>query len=218
MSSCDFLSLPTETISRIISYLRPFEMEHVARTYNKTITPICLPLLRERIATAKNWRKMIASFGMPRRDTYGGLAKIYTSAGLALEWGPFRVPALPREHQYRILDYLDICGDLHWLAPLDEHTAKANLPWEVTCPAVSEKQMEELLATADKLGLKLPTCFSRIMTDIELQSRIPFGGCNDFDLGQPVKLWSSKIIQSEEFLEFRVDEYAIQFLSDQQGW
>jgi hypothetical protein len=213
MSSFKLLSLPTETISRILAYLRPSEIERVARTYNKTVTEICLPLLRGRVATARNLRKMVALFGTPDRlNLSGQLEKTYASAGLSLEWGPFSAPALPPERQYTTLEYLNLCGDLHWIAPLDRYTAKKSRARKANYPETSREQMDKLQNASDKLGLRLPACFSRIMMDRKLQDRIPCCVEIYFELDQPIKLRSSKVLQSEGFPDLRVDSYIIRFL------
>jgi hypothetical protein len=219
MSSFNLLSLPTEMISRILSYLRPSEIERVARTYNKTVTEICLPLLRGRAATARNARKMVTLFGAPHGvNHFGPLVMNYALAGLSLEWGPFSAPALPPERQYTALEYLNLCGDLHWLAPLDRYIAKKIRVRKANYPETSREEMDKLQNASDKLGLRLPACFSRIMTERKLQNRIPFYLVHYFELNQLIKLRSSKVLQSEGFPDLRVDGYIIRFLRNHPAW
>jgi len=87
-----FASLPTELLHIIISQLRAFEIERVAKTFNRTLCAICFPLLAKRLAGKRHAKRMINRFG-PIQNLEGGCPN---------------------------LDILDLKGDLNWLLPLTE--------------------------------------------------------------------------------------------------
>jgi hypothetical protein len=58
------LRLANELLLQIISYLRAFEIERLARTFNRRLTDACLPHLQSRIAGARNRRLMMDSFNV----------------------------------------------------------------------------------------------------------------------------------------------------------
>jgi hypothetical protein len=198
------LSLPRELLAHVLSYLRPFEVERVARTFNKTLTPLCIPLLATRATAFRNARAITARFIDLRLDADGALEAAYARAGLADDYGPFSAPALADQDLFTAFDHLALDGDLHWLAPLDERTAKEMARYHPPQAAASAARMAALEKTVCELGLKLPKCFARFMTDHTLQTRVPSYGAAYFVLGDLVKL--------------RGGGYVIKFYSDQQGW
>jgi hypothetical protein len=116
-----WLSLPTEIIT-YISRLRPLEIDCVAHNHNKTVAPICLSFVHEHVSSAKNLKVVAVLFG--DLETMMDFALTYTSAGLASECFPFSVPALLLDRHPITLDYLDLHGDLLWLAPLNQYTVE----------------------------------------------------------------------------------------------
>jgi len=60
--------LPLELLHATVSYLRPFEIERVARTYNTKLYHICIPLLSRRLATQRHAKRMVARFGPTQHE------------------------------------------------------------------------------------------------------------------------------------------------------
>ena len=165
-------TLPKELLHIIISLLHASEVECVARTFNKEIYSICVPFLTKRLSAKHHAERMIARFG-PKEN---------------FEWGP----------HWRNFDALDLNGDLHWLLPLtEEETQKEkddmedeDEDWEDeygdafekfdrdNCPVTTQEDVDDLVATAERLGLALPDEFVRFMRSEELQSRVL---CPDYE-------------------------------------
>jgi hypothetical protein len=58
------LRLANELLLQIISYLRAFEIECLAQTFNRRLTDACLPHLQTRIAGSRNRRLMMNTFNI----------------------------------------------------------------------------------------------------------------------------------------------------------
>jgi hypothetical protein len=160
-------SLPTETLSHVLSYLRPCDLEHLARTFNNRLTPLCVPLLRARNAALRNARRMVAHFGEPALNDYV-FKDAYTAAGLEATHGPFTMPDVPAGRAFTIFDYLDFDGSASWLCPGgDGADAVAS-----HC-MYSREQIVAFEAKAVELGAPLPVALVRYLTEGALQERIP---------------------------------------------
>lgn len=81
--------LPVELLHFTISQLRPFEIEPLARSYNKRLYYICIPFLTRRLASRRNAKRMVRRFK------------------------PISKEPPPN------LDFMDLNGDLRWLLPFD---------------------------------------------------------------------------------------------------
>jgi hypothetical protein len=171
------LTLPEETLLQITSYLRAFEIERLARTFSRRLVCFCLPLLRQRIASARNARWAIALFGDLVCDALSHAIPrtLYAAAQLETEHGPYSSPPARVN-----LDYLDLRGDLDGLRPLGARVEVRQSAWSErehdSSPPMEPEGMTELLHTASRLGLHVPEAFVRFMVDGELQSRMP---CTD---------------------------------------
>jgi hypothetical protein len=169
------LTLPEETLLQIASYLRAFEIERLARTFSRRLVCFCLPLLRQRITSARNARWATTLFGDLICDAlnYADPEMLYAAAQLETEHGPYSSPPARVN-----LDYLDLRGDLHWLRPFGEEARQRD--WSEhersSSPPMNPEGMTELLHAASRLGLHVPEAFVRFMVDGELQSRMP---CTD---------------------------------------
>jgi hypothetical protein len=214
-SQCPMLRLAPETLYHILSYLLPFEIEHVARTLNTTLTPLCVPLLQKRCAVVRNARRMTSYFGALPPLPSDLFEQVYNAAGLASK-GTFAALDLPAERRFIALDAFDLDDDLRWLVPLGEpHRAKY-------CPdglpgAPTKLVMAELKAQARALGLRLPTSLIRFFGEREMQVRAPPACDSDhpFLLGPLVRLVGVGPSTSED-PAFRA--YGLTFREDQQGW
>jgi hypothetical protein len=203
-------SIPNETLTHIVSYLRTRDIEALAQTYNRIITSICLPLLSAWLALAHNERKMIALFGSPIAwDVNGCCEATYASRADELP-GTFSLPSSEPVRRLHALDYFDLSGDLYWLQPLDEDTARAMTSYQMGESVFSSKEMKELKDNCQRLGCTLPRGFEQFMTSLELQNRIPSASACYWDYEPLVKLKSTE--------KAALDGYACKIYSDQQGW
>ena len=195
------LDLPPELINLVCSHLRSFETERVAQTFNKRLYPICLPFLAHRLAMQRNAKRMISIFG----DVSCTLGESqYQRLGFEPKHGPFTSPTLPN------LDYLDLKGDLSWLTPLDDLTAKAMQHYHQG-PAASSTQVNDLIASAERLSLVLPPEFVRFIRNKELQYRIPSFRASYFELS------TVGLIKCPASIDGGAGGYLVRFLCDQQG-
>jgi hypothetical protein len=136
MPNRDLLSLPIEILRLIVRhYLRAFEVERLARTFNKLLVSICAPELVERESMLRNARRMIALFGFNSRASgaYDGdqFRTMYTAAGLEAEWGAFEVPDLSSARRFTLFDPLDLTSRLESLPSPHEplqHMVMRELP------------------------------------------------------------------------------------------
>jgi hypothetical protein len=189
MSARVLLDLPNELLALILSCLRAFEIEHVAKAFNHRLTAICIPFLHDRIAATKNERRMTRMFTRMETTILEGIEEydLYKQWGLASDLHPPQ--NLPTMNTFPCLDYLDLNGNLEWtnlacghkpVSPQDpDYVWFCDPPREA---AASRAQMDELIAAARQLSLSLPACFLRFMTDRNMQSRFP-DAHNAFDLG-----------------------------------
>jgi len=197
------VDLPPELLSLICSQLRSFEIEHVARTFNKHLYPICLPFLAHRLAMQRHAKRMLSIFGegvctLQEHD--------YKRLGFESKHGPFSSLALPN------LDYLDLRGDLSWLKPLDDWTVKAKkMKALYQVAAASNPQVDELVASAKRLELALPVEFVRFIRNKELQYHIPSSSASYF------KLSEAGLMKCPASVDGGAGGYLIRFLCDQQG-
>jgi hypothetical protein len=150
------LTLPEETLLQITSYLRAFEIERLARTFSRRLVCFCLPLLRQRIASARNARWAITLFGDLVCDalSHADPKTLYAAAQLDTEYGPYSPPPARVN-----LDYLGLRGDLYWLRPLGVRVEARQSSWserERDCPPMGPEKMTELLHAASRLGPHVP--------------------------------------------------------------
>jgi hypothetical protein len=138
MPNRDLLSLPIEILRLIVRHhLRAFEVERLARTFNKLLVSICAPELVERESMLRNARRMIALFGLNSLASraydgdHGQFRAMYTAAGLEAEWGAFEVPDLSLARRFTLFDPLDLTNRLESLPSPHEpfqHMVMRELP------------------------------------------------------------------------------------------
>jgi hypothetical protein len=169
------LRLANELLLHIISYLRAFEIERLARTLNRRLTDTCLPHLQSRIAGARNRRLMMDSF----KVKYYGAFDSYGISDLFHSWGLAETHAFtgPPTDSFVNLDHFDLQGDFSWMYP----TPSDELPKMFSSPIFSRnpliataEQIDGLVSAASALGVSLPPCFRRFMIDEELHNRVPY--------------------------------------------
>ena len=185
------LTLPDEVLVNIISLLRGVEIECLARTFNERITRICLPLIRDRVAARRNKRHMLSLFDvrLPSVDAESLLSEAqFTLYGLELLYGPYSVPPMTIAAPFLNLDYLELNGDLYWLTALDKETTEEMSQYHDSGWGATEEQMNELAGKAKELGLTLPECFVRFMTDKQLPYLVPSAVAAFPTLGELTKM------------------------------
>jgi hypothetical protein len=172
----DLESLPPETLSHIISYLLPYQLESLARSFNKKLTYICVPYLRKQNASIRNARRMIARFGEQEPlDSYGMFKKAYAAAGLEAEWGPFRIPAISSDRFFTIFDYLELDGTGRWLHGSAPDSLVSKFPYDPNEPLGSIMHDEVISKMEKKLkveGVPLPICLKEAEDE-----GVPFSVC-----------------------------------------
>jgi hypothetical protein len=167
-----------------------------------------------RAAAIRNAKRMTALFGQPEMlDRQRTMRGAYAHHGLAEDFGPFSVPALPPALRFMAADYLALDGDLHWLAPLDAHTVEKMGPrTNRTAEEMMQSQLDyqrHLLAVERRLRpVRLPPGFTRFMGDYALQQRVPSAEGAFFDMPYIMKLHNSCGARG----------YALEFYADLKDW
>jgi hypothetical protein len=154
---------------------------------------------------------MTALFGQPEMlDRQRTMRGAYAHHGLAEDFGPFSVPALPPALRFMAADYLALDGDLHWLAPLDAHTVEKMGPrTNRTAEEIMELRLEEQRLVERRLRpARLPPGFARFMGDVALEERMPSAEGAFFDMPYIMKLHNSRGARG----------YALEFYADLKDW
>jgi hypothetical protein len=170
------LRLANELLLQIISYLRAFEIERLARTFNRRLTDACLPHLQSRIAGARNRRLMMDSFSTKDYNYFYDfdINKLFHS--WLAETHTFSPPPTDT---FANLDHFDLRGDLSWIYPTPSEELQTMFPSPIFTrnpPIATAEQMDGLVSAASKLGVSLPLSFRRFMVDEDLHNRFPYCG------------------------------------------
>jgi hypothetical protein len=169
------LRLANELLLQIISYLRAFEIERLARTFNRRLTEACLPHLQSRIASARSRRLMMDSFKVKDYEAFydDDVSDLFHSWGLA-ETHAFTGPPMDT---FVHLDQFDLQGDFLWMYPTPIEELQTMFPLRMfswNTPVVTAEQMGGLVSAASRLGVSLPLSFRRFMVDEDLRNRFHF--------------------------------------------
>jgi hypothetical protein len=168
------LRLSNELLSHIISYLRAFEIERLARTFSRRLTDACLPHLQSRIAGARNRRLMMSSFKVKDSATFLNtpIKELFHSWGLAKT----HAFSAPPTDTFVNLDHFDLQGDFSWMYPTLSKDLGKMFPNDITLwpPITNDHPIDRLVSAANKLGISLPLSFRQFMgVDKDLQNRFP---------------------------------------------
>ena len=195
-------SLPPEVLLQILSSLDPFELENTAKTLNRRIYNVVLPLLTPIIPWMRNAQKIASIFpaggcasGDPPSQANGIRPLVRGQrdeldcdecrhVGLDPERGPYKYTGVPD------LRFMGLDGSFHWLQPLDEATALEMQPHTGTegdRPMAKPWQFAVLIGQARELGLTLPPGFHEFFTSNRLHHRIPSFSAWYFEPGRLVK-------------------------------
>lgn len=207
----------------ILSNLNPFDLENVAKTFNKQLYIAASPTLAPLIPWVRSARRMSSLFRIPSnplvlptfprhigpfqwgqrnqlsQDEYGRL-------GLDPSAGPYIFHGPPD------LRWMNLDGSFRWLEPLDEMTADEMEPHtgrEGDHPILTTEEYELIARKADETGLTLPRGFKKFATSDRLHHRVPSHTACYFDI--------SRIIKCPPKVDNDAGGYLMRFYCDQQG-
>jgi hypothetical protein len=168
------LRLANELLLHIISYLRAFEIERLARTFNRRLTDACLPHLQGRIAGARNRRLMMNTFTIKDYNFFydSDINELFHS------WfAKTHTFSPPPTDAFANVDHFDLRGDFSWMYPTQSEELRTTfhpILFTRNPPIATAEQIDELVSAASALGVSLPPCFRRFMIDEELHNRVPY--------------------------------------------
>jgi hypothetical protein len=200
-----FSSLVDEILVQISNLVGSPDIDNFALV-NKAIYRVCYNSLKKRKLVKENAKVMAERFNY-KHDPSG--SSWWENSGEARLWRKEmqQIGSLPNACALKHVEYLELNGDLSWLGPIDEASAKEAPKWWQG-EAASQKELDEVQATAKRLGLQLPPGFLRMMGSNDCIGRMYLGG-DYFSLGSFVKCNPAD--------DQNGGGYVIQFLSDQQG-
>jgi hypothetical protein len=184
------IRLPTELLYHILGSLNPFDLESVAKTFNKTLYDSARLLLEPHKAWLANARHMNARFP-PLHDSrfmpmYPGhirplLAEEaahdelprakYKPMGLDPNGGPYI-----RSSPCDLRSYMNLDGTFGWLHALENRIADDQAPHigrEGDKAVADGDEIDSLVKDAERLGLTLPPGFEVFLRSNRLHHRIP---------------------------------------------
>jgi hypothetical protein len=199
-----YASLADEILFYIVKLVRPRDLENFALVNRRTYR-VANQRLEERRALKRNARVMMTRFGTSYRSI--GLCAI--APGYLLKQRPDLAEKYdcPPDGSAAELDYLELNGDLYWLQPQDAEISAGHI-WD-RGKAASKEQLDELAASAQRVGIEFPPGFLDFMGSNELIERMYLGG-DYFYLGD-------SLVKCNPEDDEGGDGYVIRFLSDQQS-
>jgi hypothetical protein len=117
------LEFPNEILLAIIKILpHSLDVDGLARTFNRRLYAICMPLLAPRIVYIRNAKAIMAVFGpyevIVNRHTHmgEGIYYLFDFLGLVHSWGLLTaLPPADASDPMRRVEFLDLRGDFYWL-------------------------------------------------------------------------------------------------------
>ncbi|KAH7303501.1 hypothetical protein B0I35DRAFT_446703 [Stachybotrys elegans] len=224
------LSCPTEVLHYIISSLNPFDVEAVAKTFNRTLFNVACPILLRHKPWLDNVRLMTGIFP-PRRS--GDFLPSFPGHVPVLEpqWSTYDrgIPGTdytfeslgirPATQEYvassppDLRSWMQLDGSFDWLKPLDERMQDM---WEEYVGPFGESApgaddvVNGIMEMAKKLDLVLPDGFETFMKSKELHYRIPSCMSWYFEL--------APIAKAPKALDGGAGGYVVKFHIDQQSF
>lgn len=210
-------SFPQEIIFEILSNLPLRTIELVALTLNHPVTEICISLLQPLFKARRTAKRLTKRFGPVIEKPFMSdkpsvkLKKLQSKENReALGLSPRDVLEWPSKGWTPDLGYLDLCGDLEWLKPLQPDLAQSmSSYWHG--PAAHLTQYADLITSAERVGVTLPPAFLKFMKSPERQKRIPSSNAAFFCLGE------RGLHRVPKSLDGGAGGYLIRILSDQQA-
>ncbi|CAH0023569.1 unnamed protein product [Clonostachys rhizophaga] len=177
--------LPHETILEILSHLPLKQLETVAKTFNHPITDICLPLLQPLFKSRRDRKDLVRAFGEfgQRFPVPHGLESLDLDSPVRKTLGLSRrdVIKLPRRRRTLDMDFMEFHGDFDWLKPLPKSVSD-DMAGHYRGPALIGTALDDLLSSAERVGVTIPPAFLKFMQNEELQLRIPSHHAGAFHL------------------------------------
>ena len=146
-------TLSTEIILVILSYLQGADIERLAQTLNRHLTPICLPFVVYRVACRRNAKRMRLLFG--------------EEISYVQRWEENE----PEIHE-PLIHSMEFDGTLQWLIDAPEDRRSISVKAEQDHREISSKYLANLRPVLDGLGLQLPESFKRLVQDCRLQHKV----------------------------------------------
>ncbi|PKS08136.1 hypothetical protein jhhlp_005411 [Lomentospora prolificans] len=221
------LTLPPELLSHVFSYLNAFDLECVAKTFNRQFYKSVIPTLGPLIPWVNNARRMCKVFPpfdtndlfpsfpdqIPRfhpdwsnRHWNGIEGSTCERLGLDPSRGKYYRSSPPDLRSWMKLD-----GSFEWLAPLDGSVAGSMRPHtgsEGGRPVAEAWRVDAVVKQAKSLGLTLPVGYETFLRSNILHHRIPSSYAWYFDL--------SKLIECPPTFDNGAGGYLQRFHCDQQ--
>lgn len=221
--------LPLEVLRLIFKLLNPFDLESVAKTFNRVLYSATSALLEPYKAWISNARHMTRLFqsrelrhhtkrllpAFPGHiqpfetdDTLEELAKRdYEACGLDPEGGPYL-----RSSPAELRTWMKLDGSLAWLEPLDKKLRKIMAEYSYSGsskPLAEHDEAERLSDQARDRGLVLPSGFVSFIRSAEYHYRMASTSAWFFTL--------EKMIPCPPQVDDGEGGYLVMFHSDQQG-
>ena len=182
-------ALPNELLLHTFSYLTPTTIERLAKAFNKRLTYLCLPLLKDRLAAHQNAKRMTALFAYepPPHNLKDALSRnmidIWSHYRLKRKWGSFSSPPpFTERNPFPCLDFLNLRGEFDWLAPIDDLLDEDCQPFEHCRNFLSAEDVTTLKNQAQQLGLEFPKGFFDFMRTMEKDYHVRAPGGNYFNI------------------------------------
>ncbi|CAG9973694.1 unnamed protein product [Clonostachys byssicola] len=211
-----FPRLPQELIVEILSHLPYGDLENVAWTLMHPLTEISISLLEPVFKSRRDTKRLIGRFGPLDTHSLSSLA-LLGQDGIErpdfldrLGLSPQTVVKLPPRNRLANLDYMHLCGDFKWLKPLTGELAEEASAWDFAIPFARGSSYDDLISSADRVGVTLPSALLKFFQDEELQKRFPSGG----DI---FSLRSGGLRKVPKSLDGGVGGYQIEILHDHQS-
>jgi hypothetical protein len=201
-----YASLADEIVLYIVNLIRPRDLENFALVNRRTYR-IANQKLERRRALKRNARVMTTRFGTSYHSIWIGLCVIAPGHILKQRPDVAEKYGCPPDGSAAELDYLELNGDLYWLRPHDAEIS-ATHDW-YRGRAASKEQLNELAASAQRVGIEFPPGFLDFMGSDELIQRMYLGGDYCY-LGD-------SLVKCNPEDDDAGGGYAIRFLCDQQS-
>ncbi|VUC31820.1 unnamed protein product [Clonostachys rosea] len=168
--------LPHETILEIFYHLPIRDIETLAKTFSHPITDICLPILKPLYKSRRDRKELVKAFGPfgERFPVPHGLESLDLDSPVrkTLNLSRRDVIKLPRRRHTLDLDFMRFKGNFDWLHPLPRSVVD-DMASHYRGPAIVGSALDDLLASAERVGVTIPPIFIKFLQSEELQLRIP---------------------------------------------
>ncbi|KAL2204876.1 hypothetical protein CC79DRAFT_1335462 [Sarocladium strictum] len=221
--------LPLEVLQLIFKYLNPFDLECVAKTFNRVLYSASSPLLephKDWISNARHMTRLFQTQELKHRtkrllpafpghirplETDDALEELarrdYKACSLDPKGGPYL-----RSSPAELRTWMKLDGSLAWLQPLDKKLRKIMAEYSAgdnSKPLADHDEAQRLSDQAEDKGLVLPSGFMSFMRSTEYHYRMASTSAWFFVL--------EKLIPCPPTVDDGEGGYLMMFHSDQQG-